>query len=86
MDAPDWSPSSWRERPSAQQPDWPDPAAFDLVLKRLGALPPLVFAVPPAADHPALIVTEGPGWLGRLIIGSEESPLHKRTKFPLQAP
>jgi hypothetical protein len=47
---------------------------------------PLVFAVPPAADHPALIVTEGPGWLGRLIIGSEESPLHKRTKFPLQAP
>ena len=44
MDAPDWSPSSWRERPSAQQPDWPDPAAFDLVLKRLGALPPLVFA------------------------------------------
>jgi len=44
VDAPDWSPSSWRERPSAQQPDWPDPAAFDLVLKRLGALPPLVFA------------------------------------------
>jgi 3-deoxy-7-phosphoheptulonate synthase len=43
MDAP-WTPSSWRNRPAAQQPDWPDDGAFDDVLKRLGELPPLVFA------------------------------------------
>jgi 3-deoxy-7-phosphoheptulonate synthase len=37
-------PSSWRERPASQQPDWPDEAALEGVLKQLGALPPLVFA------------------------------------------
>jgi 3-deoxy-7-phosphoheptulonate synthase len=40
----DWSPSSWRDRPAQQQPDWPDEAALDRVLKQLGTLPPLVFA------------------------------------------
>jgi len=40
----DWSPSSWRDRPAQQQPDWPDEAALDRVLKQLGSLPPLVFA------------------------------------------
>jgi 3-deoxy-7-phosphoheptulonate synthase len=44
MDAPRWTPSSWRERPAAQQPDWPDPAAVEQAEKRLAALPPLVFA------------------------------------------
>jgi 3-deoxy-7-phosphoheptulonate synthase len=44
MDAPNWTPSSWRERPAAQQPDWPDPAAVEQAEKRLAALPPLVFA------------------------------------------
>jgi 3-deoxy-7-phosphoheptulonate synthase len=39
-----WTPSSWRERPAAQQPDWPDAAHVDRVLKQLGTLPPLVFA------------------------------------------
>jgi 3-deoxy-7-phosphoheptulonate synthase len=39
-----WSPSSWRERPAAQQPDWPDPHALDQALKTLSSLPPLVFA------------------------------------------
>ena len=43
MDSP-WSPSSWRSRPAAQQPDWPNEGALDDVLKRLGAVPPLVFA------------------------------------------
>jgi 3-deoxy-7-phosphoheptulonate synthase len=43
MDSP-WSPSSWRSRSAAQQPDWPDQGALDDVLKRLGGLPPLVFA------------------------------------------
>ena len=40
----DWMPSSWRERPAAQQPQWPDEAALERALKQLAALPPLVFA------------------------------------------
>lgn len=39
-----WSPSSWRSRPAAQQPDWPDTAALDETLKQLAGYPPLVFA------------------------------------------
>ncbi len=39
-----WAPGSWRERPAAQQPDWPDPAALEDVHTRLTNLPPLVFA------------------------------------------
>ncbi|MGQ0616882.1 MAG: class II 3-deoxy-7-phosphoheptulonate synthase [Acidimicrobiia bacterium] len=39
-----WTPRSWRELPAAQQPHWPDEAAFDRVLKQLFTLPPLVFA------------------------------------------
>jgi 3-deoxy-7-phosphoheptulonate synthase len=39
-----WSPRSWRERPAAQQPDWPDEGALDAVLKQMGTMPPLVFA------------------------------------------
>jgi 3-deoxy-7-phosphoheptulonate synthase len=39
-----WTPSSWRARPAGQQPEWPDQGRLDDVLKRLGTLPPLVFA------------------------------------------
>ncbi|MEL7210630.1 MAG: 3-deoxy-7-phosphoheptulonate synthase, partial [Actinomycetota bacterium] len=39
-----WSPSSWQSRPAGQQPDWPDGAELDAVLKTIGELPPLVFA------------------------------------------
>jgi 3-deoxy-7-phosphoheptulonate synthase len=39
-----WSPSSWREHEAAQQPDWPDEAALDAVLKQMATMPPLVFA------------------------------------------
>ena len=39
-----WSPSSWRGRPALQQPEWPDPLAFDDAISRLTELPPLVFA------------------------------------------
>jgi 3-deoxy-7-phosphoheptulonate synthase len=39
-----WTPSSWRERPAAQQPEWPDTAALDGVVKSLSTMPPLVFA------------------------------------------
>ena len=44
MESRAWTPTSWRERPAAQQPDWPDEAALDRALKQLTGLPPLVFA------------------------------------------
>ncbi len=39
-----WSPSSWRNRPAQQQPDWPDDGELDAALKQLATYPPLVFA------------------------------------------
>ncbi len=39
-----WSPGSWRDFPAAQQPDWPDEAELERVLKVISGLPPLVFA------------------------------------------
>ena len=39
-----WSPASWRDRPAAQQPNWPDEGALDAVLKQMATMPPLVFA------------------------------------------
>jgi 3-deoxy-7-phosphoheptulonate synthase len=39
-----WTPSTWRDRPAVQQPDWPDEAALDRAVKQLAGLPPLVFA------------------------------------------
>jgi 3-deoxy-7-phosphoheptulonate synthase len=39
-----WTPSSWRELPAAQQPEWPDEGALSAVRARLSGLPPLVFA------------------------------------------
>lgn len=41
---PAWTPASWRDRPAAQQPAWPDSAAVAAVRERLRQLPPLVFA------------------------------------------
>lgn len=37
-----WSPDSWRTRPAAQQPVYPDAAALEAVLGQLSRLPPLV--------------------------------------------
>jgi 3-deoxy-7-phosphoheptulonate synthase len=34
----------WRDRPAAQQPDWPDPAAVAAVTREIARIPPLVFA------------------------------------------
>jgi len=34
----------WRDRPAAQQPDWPDPGQLRAVTGELAGLPPLVFA------------------------------------------
>lgn len=39
---PAWSPTSWRTRPAAQQPTYPDPQALGRCLAELRALPPLV--------------------------------------------
>jgi 3-deoxy-7-phosphoheptulonate synthase len=35
---------AWRDRPTAQQPDWPDPAAVTAVTREIARIPPLVFA------------------------------------------
>jgi 3-deoxy-7-phosphoheptulonate synthase len=42
--APPWSPSSWREKPIRQVPEYPDPQALAVVEARLKTYPPLVFA------------------------------------------
>ncbi len=39
-----WSPETWREHETAQQPDWPDPIQLQETVEHLRALPPLVFA------------------------------------------
>jgi 3-deoxy-7-phosphoheptulonate synthase len=39
-----WHPGSWRSRPAAQQPVWPDAEVLKNVEARLAALPPMVFA------------------------------------------
>ena len=44
MTAPEWSPQSWKQRPAAQQPVWPDADVLEHILKTLSGLPPLVFA------------------------------------------
>ena len=38
----DWSPTSWREKPAGQQPNYPDRDHLDAVVERMAALPPLV--------------------------------------------
>jgi len=35
---------AWRDRPAAQQPDWPDPVAVAAVTREIARIPPLVFA------------------------------------------
>ena len=40
----DWAPSSWRSRPVAQSPAYPDAAALGAVERQLAGFPPLVFA------------------------------------------
>ncbi|MEM9221049.1 MAG: 3-deoxy-7-phosphoheptulonate synthase class II [Pseudomonadota bacterium] len=42
--ANNWTPSSWREKPAAQLPQYPDLAAAAAVEARLSSYPPLVFA------------------------------------------
>ncbi len=39
-----WNPGTWRSKPAAQQPTWPDKANLERVEKELASVPPLVFA------------------------------------------
>ncbi|MDH3300231.1 MAG: 3-deoxy-7-phosphoheptulonate synthase class II [Acidimicrobiia bacterium] len=39
-----WTPESWRQKPAAQQPSWPDTTELERVEKELASVPPLVFA------------------------------------------
>jgi len=39
-----WSPTSWRQFPAVQQPEWDDPSKLDDAVGVLSILPPLVFA------------------------------------------
>ncbi len=39
-----WTPHGWKERKALQQPEWPDAAELERILKHLRTLPPLVFA------------------------------------------
>ena len=39
-----WSPTTWRDRPAEQQPDWPDRDELARVVEELRGYPPLVFA------------------------------------------
>jgi 3-deoxy-7-phosphoheptulonate synthase len=59
-----WDPAAWRDRPAAQQPDWPDLAALDDALTELTRMPPLVFAGEARELTDALAaVMEGGGFL-----------------------
>ena len=59
-----WTPSSWRELPAAQRPEWPDEAALAAVRERLGTLPPLVFA----GEARALLASLGEVCEGRAFL------------------
>jgi 3-deoxy-7-phosphoheptulonate synthase len=59
-----WSPSSWRDLPADQQPEWPDGPALAASLAELRALPPLVFAGEARSLKTALArVAEGEAFL-----------------------
>ncbi|MET0560717.1 MAG: 3-deoxy-7-phosphoheptulonate synthase, partial [Gaiellaceae bacterium] len=59
-----WTPSSWRELPAAQRPEWPDEAALAAVRERLATLPPLVFA----GEARALLASLGEVCEGRAFL------------------
>ena len=42
--AQNWTPSSWRQKPIQQVPDYPDRAALAATEAKLATFPPLVFA------------------------------------------
>jgi len=59
-----WEPTSWRSRPAAHQPDWPDATELQQVLDELHRMPPLVFAGEARSLRESLAaVTRGEGFL-----------------------
>ncbi|MEM0906548.1 MAG: 3-deoxy-7-phosphoheptulonate synthase class II [Pseudomonadota bacterium] len=44
MTGSNWTPSSWRDRPALQMPEYPDQQAVEEIEGRLASYPPLVFA------------------------------------------
>jgi 3-deoxy-7-phosphoheptulonate synthase len=59
-----WEPASWRRRPAAQLPEWPDEDALDDALAQVRAMPPLVFAGEARSLKAALAaVAQGNGFL-----------------------
>jgi 3-deoxy-7-phosphoheptulonate synthase len=59
-----WEPTSWRTRPAAHQPEWPDPVELRRVLDELRGLPPLVFAGEARSLRESLAaVSRGEGFL-----------------------
>ncbi|PZU23835.1 MAG: 3-deoxy-7-phosphoheptulonate synthase class II [Shinella sp.] len=62
--AQNWSPTSWRDKPISQVPDYPDADALKATEKRLAGFPPLVFAGEARRLKKALAgVAEGNGFL-----------------------
>src|SRR5438132_4450479 len=60
----DWEPASWRRRPAAHQPEWPEMAELDDVTDELRGFPPLVFAGEARTLRATLArVAEGNGFL-----------------------
>ncbi len=59
-----WTPQSYKDYSAQQQPDWPDTAALDVVLKQVAEKPSLVFAGESRALQSALgQVAEGRAFL-----------------------
>ena len=59
-----WTPDSWRSRPAAQQPEWPDARALEAALGEVRGFPPLVFAGEARQLSDALaMVAEGKAFL-----------------------
>jgi 3-deoxy-7-phosphoheptulonate synthase len=62
--AQNWTPSSWRNKPIQQVPDYPDAEALKVTEARLAKFPPLVFAGEARRLTSALAdVAEGRGFL-----------------------
>ena len=62
--AQNWNPTSWRQKPIQQVPDYPDMAALEATEARLAKYPPLVFAGEARRLKASLArVSEGQGFL-----------------------
>ena len=59
-----WNPTSWKELPAMQQPEWPDTGEYEATLKELAGYPPLVFVNEIKSLQSALsLATQGKAFL-----------------------